>query len=71
MKQVINLYKKHKITVDGYIENLIKSFPKDYLANADSILKTYHFIQLIYGVDENFRQQTPCLHWYTDSAIPP
>lgn len=59
MKQVINLYKKHKISVDGYIETLIKSFPKDYLANADSILKTHHFIQLIYGVDENFRQQTP------------
>ncbi|MBD3809949.1 MAG: hypothetical protein IE884_05490 [Sulfuricurvum sp.] len=59
MKQVINLYKKHKITVDGYIETLIKSFPDDYMAHSVEILKTHHFIQLIYGVDEEFRQQTP------------
>lgn len=59
MKQVINLYKKHKITVDGYIETLIKSFPEDYMGHSEDILKTHHFIQLIYGVDEEFRQQTP------------
>lgn len=59
MKQVINLYKKHKITVDNFIETLIKSFPPDYMASSDAILKTHHFIQLIYAVDENFRQITP------------
>ena len=59
VKQVINLYKQHKITVDGYIETLIKSFPQDYLKYSDEILKDHHFIQLIYGVDEEFHQTTP------------
>lgn len=59
MKQVINLYKKHKFTVDNFIETLIKNFPPDYMASSDAILKTHHFIQLIYAVDENFRQITP------------
>jgi hypothetical protein len=59
MKEVINLYRKHKLTVDGFIENLIKSFPLDYLGHAETILKNHHFIQLIYGVDETFKQLTP------------
>lgn len=59
MKEVINLYKKHKITVDNFIETLIKSFPPDYMGVSDSILKTHHFIQLIYAVDGNFHQISP------------
>lgn len=61
MKEVINLYKRHKITVDGFIETLIKSFPKDYVEYSDTILKNHHFIQLIYRVDEEFRQSSPII----------
>ena len=61
MKAVINLYKKHKISVDNYIQTLIKSFPQDYIANSEKILKTYHFIQLIYGVDSEYKQLTPII----------
>lgn len=61
MKEVINLYKRHKVTVDNFIETLIKSFPKNHLEHSDKILKNHHFIQLIYGVDEEFRQSSPII----------
>lgn len=59
MKHVINLYKQHRITVDSYIETLIKSFPADYMLHSKEILENHKFIQLIYAVDGEFRQHTP------------
>ena len=59
MREVINIYRKHKISVDSFVKSLINSLPKDYIGEAPSILKQYRYIQLIYGVDEEFRQQTP------------
>jgi hypothetical protein len=59
MKEVITIYKKHQITVENFIGVLINSFKKDYIANSNEILKKYHFIQLIYSVDSNFKQSSP------------
>jgi len=61
MKVVINLYKKHKSTVDNYIINTIKNAPQDYIVNADKILKQHTFLQLIYSVDENYHQVSPII----------
>lgn len=61
MKVVINLYKKHKMTVDNYIITSIKNESVDYIENADHILKKYNFIQLIYSVDEGFSQVSPVI----------
>ena len=59
MREVINIYRKHKISVDSFVKSLINSLPKDYIGEAPSILKQYRYIQLIYGVDEEFKQKTP------------
>lgn len=61
MKVVINLYKKHKSTVDNYILTAIKNSPQDYIENAETILRKNHFFQLIYSVDEDFRQVSPVI----------
>ena len=61
MKEVINLYKKHKKTVDNFIRTAIKNAPQDYIENADAILKKYTFIQLIYSVDKNYHQVSPVI----------
>lgn len=61
MKVVINLYKKHKATVDEFIKTAIKNSPQDYIANADSILKKYTFFQLLYSVDEKYQQVSPVI----------
>lgn len=61
MKVVINLYKKHKSTVDNYILTAIKNSPQDYIENAETILRKNHFFQLIYSVDEDFHQVSPVI----------
>lgn len=61
MKVVINLYKRHKATVDNYIVTALKNAPKDYIEHADQILKKYTFFQLLYSVDEEYRQISPSI----------
>ena len=61
MKVVINLYKRHMATVDNYITTAIKNAPKDYIEHADEILKQYTFFQLLYSVDEEYRQISPAI----------
>lgn len=59
MKEVINIYKKNKITIENFISTLVASLPKDYMESADKILKRYDFIQLMYEVDNDFKQISP------------
>lgn len=61
MKEVINLYKKHYLTIENFIQMLINGFKKDYMLNSSDILKKYHFIQLIYSVDANYKQNSPII----------
>lgn len=61
MKEVINLYKNHKMTVDNFIFTLIKNFDKNYIGNARLILSKYKYIQLIYAVDEYYIQTSPVI----------
>lgn len=59
MKEVINLYKKHQSTADNYCLTLLKTLPDDFIENADTILRGRQYIQLIYAVDEDFKQISP------------
>lgn len=61
MKEVINIYRKQRLNVDSFVKSVIDSLPKEFIANGAFILKKYRFIQLIYGVDESFKQITPIL----------
>ncbi len=61
MKQIINIYKKHRSTIDSYLQNFVNNHQKDSIANSKDILKQHKYVQLIYGVDENFRQLTPII----------
>ena len=61
MKEVINIYKKHKNTVDDFIITMIKNLPKNYIDNASSILNDHPNIQLIYSVDKDYKQLSPII----------
>jgi len=61
MKDIINIYKKNKITIENFISSLVTSMPDNYLESADVILKKYSFIQLMYEVDKNFKQISPVI----------
>jgi hypothetical protein len=61
MKVVINLYKRHQATVDNYITTAIKNAPMDYIEHADQILKKYTFFELVYSVNQQYRQVSPAI----------
>jgi len=61
MKEIINIYKNNKITIENYIHTLISSMPKDFIKSADKIFKKYNFVQLIYEVDKNYKQTSPII----------
>jgi len=59
MKEIINIYKSNRVTIENYIHAIIASMPEDYMDSADKILKKYNFIQLMYEVDKEYRQTSP------------
>ncbi len=61
MKEVITIYKKHKINVDNFISTVIKSFPSDYIGESDYILKNNKYVQLLYSVDKEYKQISPVI----------
>jgi hypothetical protein len=61
MKEIINIYKQHKTAINEYIHTLIANLPKEYIENADMILKNNDAIQLIYAVDSDFKQISPVI----------
>lgn len=61
MREVINIYKKHKINVDNFISIVIKTLPKDYIKNSKYILDNNRYIQLLYSVDDNYKQSSPVI----------
>lgn len=54
---MISIYKKHRSTIDSYLQNLVNSYQKDPIENYKEILK-HRYIQLIYAVNEDFKQTT-------------
>lgn len=59
MREIINIYKKNKMTIESYIHSIIATMPKDSIDVADEILKKYNFIQLMYEVDKDYKQISP------------
>lgn len=59
MREIINIYKKNKMTIESYIHSIIATMPKDSFDSADEILKKYNFIQLMYEVDKDYKQISP------------
>jgi len=59
MKEIINIYKKNTIAIEEYISTVVLGIPKNAVESADSILKKYNFIQLMYEVDKEYKQISP------------
>jgi len=59
MKEVINIYKRHQMTVDMFVMTLIKNLPNNFMQNPQKIFHKNRYVQLIYGVDIDLKQLTP------------
>lgn len=58
MKQAINIYKKHKITVNNYLRNMISNIKQDPINNAPMVLKNNQYLELMYSVNEDYTQKS-------------
>lgn len=62
MKNVVQLYRRHKTSIETYLKDYIKSFSVDkYLELENSPLSEAKFIQLAYSMDENLKQTSPMI----------
>ncbi|MDD3505571.1 MAG: hypothetical protein PHX65_03365, partial [Sulfurimonas sp.] len=61
MKEVINAYRTQKINLDVYLKTFIRGLPKNYIDEALQIIEKHRYIQLIYGVNSEFKQTTPVI----------
>ena len=59
MKEIINIFKANKSAVEDYVSTVLLGIPKNAVESADSILKKYNFIQLMYEVDKEYKQISP------------
>jgi len=59
VKEIIDIYKKHRTTVENYINNVLKSIPTDPIEHAKIILSDLPALTLLYAVDRQFKQTSP------------
>ena len=59
MKEIIDIYKKHRGTVENYINTVLKSIPEDPIEHAKIILSDLPALTLLYAVDKEYKQKSP------------
>jgi hypothetical protein len=60
MKNVVQLYRRHKSSIESYLKDYIKSFTVDkYLKLENSPISDGKFIQLAYSMNEELKQTSP------------
>ena len=59
MKKIVQIYKKDHAYIVGHITGVVSSLPKDLLTHSKSVFKKYKYIELMYSVDSNYKQNSP------------
>ncbi len=59
MKKIIQIYKKEHPYIVSHIRGIMSSLPQDLLTHSKSVFKKYKYIELMYSVDSNYRQNSP------------
>ncbi|HIP41444.1 MAG TPA: hypothetical protein EYG90_02905 [Campylobacterales bacterium] len=59
MKEILNIYKANRIVIENYINTMISNIEDDSIKSYQKILKKYNFIQLMYEVNNKYRQISP------------
>ncbi|HQS65644.1 MAG TPA: hypothetical protein PLM93_00470 [Sulfuricurvum sp.] len=62
MKKIIQIYKKDQKHIVGHIRGMVSSLPKDFLKESRSIFKKHRYIDMIYSVDSEYKQNSPSIH---------
>ncbi len=62
MKKIIQIYKRDQQQIVGHIRGMVSSLPKDVLKESKSIFKKHRYIDMIYSVDSDYKQNSPSIH---------
>lgn len=62
MKKIIQIYKKDQQHIVGHIRGMVSSLPKDFLKEARSIFKKHRYIDMIYSVDSDYKQNSSSIY---------
>lgn len=61
MKEIISIYHKHQLIVENHIETFIRNQPDNPVEQPNNIFTNNSFVQLLYGVNQEFKQITPLI----------
>ena len=67
MKKIIQIYKKDQQHIVGHIRGMVSSLPKSFLASAKSIFKKHKYIDMLYTVDSEFKQDSASIYRHKSS----
>jgi len=62
MKKIIQIYKKDHAYIVSHIRGVVSSMPQDLLTDSKSVFKKYKYIELMYSVDSNYKQNSPTIY---------
>jgi len=68
MKKIIQIYKKDQLHIVSHIRGLVSSLPKNIIGDSRSAFKKHKYIELIYSVDSDFKQNSPSISRHKSSS---
>lgn len=62
MKKIVQIYKRDRQHIFGHIRGMVGSLPKNFLQDAKSIFKKHKYVDMLYTVDDTFKQNSPSIY---------
>lgn len=59
MKKIVQIYKKDQLHILSYIRGMVNSMPKNLLNELRSVFKKHKYVDLVYSVDNEYKQNSP------------
>lgn len=71
MKKIIQIYKKDQQHIVGHIRGMVSSLPKEVLKESRSIFKKHKYIDMIYSLNSEYKQNSPSIsrHKVTQESL--
>jgi hypothetical protein len=67
MKKIIQIYKKDQQHIVGHIRGMVSSLPKNFLKESKNIFKKHKYIDMIYTLNSEYKQNSPSVSRYKTS----
>ncbi|MBT5934520.1 hypothetical protein [Sulfurimonas sp.] len=62
MKKIVQIFKKDQAYIVSHIRGIVGALPRNLLKDSKSIFKKYKYIDIMYSVDSNYKQNSPSIY---------